>query len=231
MSYSHALGNPPTARRTQDRRLAAGQKILVRLRPHGVNSANQSGVFVELDRAMANLGIFGRPEFREWGGGARTPDSSGMIVYQAPLTTGRYTPTELVSVVARAIRGTEAALGAKRLSVVTVRWLEAPRGALVVYKAPQTTSQRKDRPSGDAPAPAPATPEASAADAAAPAADQPSAEPATPGAPATASPAATEENFFTRKVGGVPVYAIAGGAVLTVLAAGGLYFLRRRRSR
>ena len=218
MSYSLSLsGGDGGGGGDVVRKMAAGQVVNVRLQPMGVNASNQVAVFANIERAMVGLGIFRAKERLGWGADA----NRGLIVFRAPLSTGRYTMRELANLVGPAMRRMPA-VGTARAALVTVTGPRAT-GAVVPAAAAAAT-----------PGAAAATPGA-APDAAHPA------DPAAPVTPEASLPADTggggggggggaepeEEGFFTKKIGPVPVWAIGAGVL--ALGAGLVVFAIRKK--
>ena len=201
MSYSLALsGGGGSSEEGVVRKLAAGQMVTVRLQPHGLNTSNQGPVFAELDRAMANLGIFRGADYRGWGGGTRTPDSAGMVVYMAPMKTSQYTAKQVADLANGAVKRIEQALGVKRLSLVTIKHPRATGD--IVESAPPPAPDGGGLPVPETPAPS--------------------------GGGSSSEESSEEPNFFTRKIGPVPVWAIGAGVVVL---GGGLVLLATMRKK
>jgi hypothetical protein len=149
---------------------------------------------------MASLGIFKTPEYVGWG----KDDNNGLFVYRAELKTGQFTAQQVADKIKAAMPGLDTALGAKRLNFLTIRH-PTPSGE-VVEMVPEAPSIAPDSTSGGG-----AT---------------------TGGGGATTGgggggAAQEEENFFTRKFGGVPVWAI--GALLMTLGGGLVLFAPRKK--
>jgi len=202
MSYSLALsgGGGGSSEEGVVRKLAAGQMVTVRLQPHGLNTSNQGPVFAELDRAMASLDIFRGADYRGWGGGERTPDSAGMVVYIAPMKTSQYTAKQVADLANGAVKRVEQALGVKRLSLVTIKHPRATGD--IVQSAPPPAPDGGGLPVPETPAPS--------------------------GGGSSSEESSEEPNFFTRKIGPVPVWAIGAGVVVL---GGGLVLLATMRKK
>jgi hypothetical protein len=210
MSYSLA------AMGTNDdvvRKMAAGQVVNVRLQPMGVNASNQGAVFANIERAMASLGIFRGKERLGWGADA----NRGLIVFRAPLSTGRYTLREIAGLVGPAMRRMPA-VGTARAALVTVTGPRAtgavvPAAAAAAAAAPAATPGAAPDAAPPADPDAPVTPEASL--------------PADTGGGGGGGGEPAEEGFFTKKVGPVPVWAIGAGVL--ALGAGLVVFAMRKK--
>lgn len=194
MSYSLALNGGGSGEEGVVRKLAAGQMVTVRLQPHGLNTSNQGPVFAELDRAMASLDIFRAVDYRGWGGGTRTPDSAGMVVYIAPMKTSQYTAKQVADLANSAVKRVEQALGVKRLSLVTIKHPRATGD--IVQSAPPPAPDGGGLPVPETPAPS--------------------------GGGSSYEESSEQPNFFTKKIGPVPVWALGAGVL--VLGAGLVFF-------
>jgi hypothetical protein len=183
-------------------RFAIGQEVTARFIPRGVNAANQAGVFAALDAAMAQTGVFRSPSYRGWGSGL----NAGLVVFKAYTKTDAYTAQQVADMMKSVVAATTRTLGVVRLATSTIT---------------------HPTPHGPAVAPAAAPPAAAPPGGAGPVEQPPTHEP-----PATQPDAATEEpGFFTRKVGGVPVWAIgAGVGTLGIVAIGAALLMRKKKA-
>lgn len=181
-------------------RFAIGQEVTARFIPRGVNAANQAGVFAALDAAMAQTGVFRSPSYRGWGSGA----NAGLVVFKAYTKTDAYTAQQVADMMKSVVAATTRTLGVVRLATSTITH-PTPHGPAV---APAAAPPAAPPPGGAGPAePPPAY--------APPAADDGS--------------AAESPGFFTRKVGGVPVWGIGAGiGTLGVVAIGAALLMRKK---
>jgi hypothetical protein len=184
-------------------RFAVGQVVTARFIPRGVNAANQSAVFAALDAAMAQTGVFRSPSYRGWGSGA----NAGLVVFKASTKTDAYTAQQVADMMKGVVAATTRTLGATRLATSTIQHPTPSGPAVAPASAPPAYAPPGDPgPVEQPPAYAP------------PAADDGS--------------AAESPGFFTRKVGGVPVWVIgAGVGTLGVVAIGAALLMRKKPAR
>lgn len=187
---------------TEVHRFSIGQEVTARFTPHGVNASNQAAVFAALSAAMARTGVFKSPTYLGWG----SAENAGLVVFKAQTKTDTFTAQQVANKLPAVIAEVTRVLGAARLSFVSLRHA-TPNGPLVGAAAAT--------PGGSAITPG--------APDAAPAA--PTADPYAPYAPSSAP--VEEPGFFTREVGGVPVWAIGTGVL--VLGAGLVFVATRKK--
>jgi len=192
---------------TEVHRFSIGQEVTARFTPHGVNASNQAAVFAALSAAMARTGVFKSPTYLGWG----SAENAGLVVFKAQTKTDTFTAQQVANKLPAVIADITRALGAARLSFVSLRHA-TPNGPLVGAAA--------------------ATPGSSAITPGAPDAVPGVEAPAAPVDPyatyAPTGPAAEEPGFFTREVGGVPVWAIGAGVL--VLGAGLVFVAMRKKA-
>ena len=126
-------------------------------------------------------------------------DNNGLFVYRAELKTGQFTAQQVADTIKAAMPGLDTALGAKRLNFLTIRH-PTPSGENVPAATPDT----------------PVTPEAGGGSYGG------------DGGGGGGGAQEEEESFFTRKVGGVPVWAIGAGVL--VLGAGLVFVATRKKT-
>lgn len=187
---------------TEVHRFAVGQEVTARFTPHGVNAANQAATFAALSAAMARTGVFKSPTYLGWG----SAENAGLVVFKALTKTDAFTAQQVANKLPAVIAEVTRVLGAARLSFVSLRHA-TPNGPLVGGAAATPGGSEV----------APGAPDA------APAA--PTVDPYAPYAPSSAP--VEEPGFFTREVGGVPVWAIGTGVL--VLGAGLVFVAVRKK--
>ena len=200
MTYSHTALRGLGA--TGDR-FSVGQEITARFTPHGVGPANQAATFAALSAAMARAGVMNAPTYLGWG----SADNAGLVVFKGKTKTDAFTAKQVADKMPGVVADTTRALGAGRLSFVSIR-APVPTGPAAGGAAQPSTSL-------------PGVP-----DVAPPAEAQPGDvaqwAPQSSGAPTEAP------GFFAREVGGVPVWAIGAGVL--VLGAGLVFVATRKKT-
>jgi len=200
MTYSHTALRGLGA--TGDR-FSVGQEITARFTPHGVGAANQAATFAALSAAMARAGVMNAPTYLGWG----SADNAGLVVFKGKTRTDAFTAKQVADKMPGVVADVTRALGAGRLSFVSIR-APVPTGPAAAGAAAS--------PGGSAMTPAP--------DAA------PPLDPTGPSYAQYTDPGATgQENigFFSRKVAGIPVWGIGAGVL--VLGAGLVFVATRKK--
>lgn len=150
------------------------------------SGVNPSNTSVVTNALGAQMASIGAFKTPEYVGWGRD-DNNGLIVFRAQMRTGQFTPAQVADKIKAVMPALEQALGAKRLTFLTIRH-PTPSGEIVPAATPDT----------------PVTPDTGGGGGDGGGGDG-----------GGGGSAAEEENFFTRKVGGVPVWAIGAG-VLTL---------------
>jgi len=187
MTYSNAIALRGLGA-TGDR-FSVGQEITARFTPHGVNAANQAATFAALSAAMARIGVMNTPTYLGWG----SADNAGLVVFKGKTKTDAFTAKQVADKMPGVVADVTRALGAGRLSFVSIR-APVPTGPAAVGAAAS--------PDGSAMTPAPDV---------APTAEVPPDASWSPSSPA--GPAPEESGFFSRRVLGVQVWVYGVGAL------------------
>jgi len=200
MTYSHTALRGLGA--TGDR-FSVGQEVTARFTPHGVGAANQAATFAALSAAMARTGVFNTPTYLGWG----SADNAGLVVFKGKTKTDAFTAKQVADKMPGVVADTTRALGAGRLSFVSIR-APVPTGPAAGGAAQPSTSL-------------PGVP-----DVAPPAEAQPG--DVAQWAPQSSGATTEAPGFFAREVGGVPVWALGAGVL--VLGAGLVFVATRKKT-
>lgn len=202
MTYSHAISLRGLG--ASGDRFSVGQEITARFTPHGVNASNQSAVFAALSAAMARTGVMGTPTYLGWG----SADNAGLVVFKGRTKTDAFTAAQVGDKMPAVVADVTRATGAARLSFTSIRHA-VPTGPAAAGAAP--TAGGSATPGADVAPPTEVPPGEVA--------------PWSQSAPGTSAEA---PGFFSREVGGVPVWAIGAGVL--VLGAGLVFVATRKKA-